>query len=151
MQDEFTELLETAMYKEVASQAFYEAGQNQTDDPGARALMRELAQAELRHTQMLKELRERDWKGDQWARDKIPNLMISEHLTGGDKLEGAGLQDTLLFAMKREQEALEFYSRMMSALRDKEAKLLCQKLAHDELEHKLKLETLYDDLFYQQD
>jgi rubrerythrin len=151
MQGEFVELLEIAIYKEVASQAFYEAGQNRTDDPGARALMRELADAALRHTQMLKELGERQWKGDEWARDKIPNLMISEHLTDRDKLEGASLQDTLLFAMKREQQALEFYSHMMSALRDKDAKLLCQKLAHDELKHKLKLETLYDDLFYQED
>ena len=151
MQDEFAELLETAIYKEVASQAFYEAGQHRTDDAGARALMRELADAELRHTQMLKDLTERDWKGDEWAREKIPNLMISEHLTGGDKLEGASLQDTLLFAMKREQQALEFYSHMMSALRDKDAKLLCHKLVHDELKHKLKLETLYDDLFYQAD
>ena len=151
MQDEFIDLLETAIYKEVASQAFYEAGQNNTDDPGARALMHELAEAELHHTQILKELRERDWKDGQWDKEKIPNLMISEHLTGGDKLEGASLQDTLLFAMKREQESLEFYSHMMSALRDKDAKLLCQKLAHDELKHKLKLETLYDDLFYQED
>lgn len=151
MHDELTELLETAIYKEVASQAFYEAGQKNTDDPGAKALMRELAEAELGHTQMLKELRERDWKEGQWHKEKIPNLMISEHLTGGDKLEGASLQDTLLFAMKREQQALEFYSHMMSALRDRDAKLLCQKLAHDELKHKLKLETLYDDLFYQED
>ena len=151
MQNEVAELLESAIYKEIASQAFYEAGQRNTDDPGARALMKELAEAELHHIEMMKELRERDWKAGRWDSEKIPNLMISEHLTGGDKLEGASLQGTLLFAIKREQQSLEFYSHMMSALRDKDAKLLCRKLVHDELQHKLELETLYDDLFYGED
>jgi len=56
MQNGLSELLETAMYKEIASQSFYIAGQQKTDDPGARALMKELAEEELRHSQMLKEL-----------------------------------------------------------------------------------------------
>ncbi len=151
MPDELTELLEMAMYKEIASQAFYIAGGNNTDDPGAKALMKELAEEELRHLEMLKELKERDWEKGHWHVEKIPNLMISEHLTGSDKLEGASVQDTLVFAMKREQQAVEFYSRMMSALRDEEAKRLCERLVHEELKHKYRLEILYDDLFYQED
>ena len=151
MSDELTELLETAMYKEVAAEAFYSAGQNNTDDPGAKVLMKELAEEEHRHAQMLKELKEEDWMEGQWRREKIPNLMISEYLTGSDKLEGAGLQGTLVTAMKREQHAVEFYSRMMSALRDEEVKRLCERLVHDELKHKYRLEVLYDDLFYQED
>ena len=148
MQDEFAELLDTAIYKEIASQAFYAAGQNQTQDPGAKALMTELAEEELRHSQWLKELKERGLKRSHWRKDKIPNLMISEFLVGGATLEGAGLQDVLVFAMKREQESVEFYSKMMGAIRDRPAKRLCERLVHQELKHKLRLETLYDDLFY---
>jgi len=151
MQGELGELLQTAMYKEVASQAFYIAGQNKTDDPGAKALMKELAEEELRHSQMLKELSERDWEKGDWHLEKIPNLMISEYLTGGDKLEGASLQDALLFAMKREQQAVQFYSQMMSALRREDAKRLCERLVHEELKHKQRLEIFYDDLFYGED
>jgi hypothetical protein len=33
-------------------------------------------------------------------------------------------------------------------MRDKAAKRLCQKLATEELKHKLKLELFYDDLVY---
>lgn len=44
MTDALTELLETAMYKEVAAEAFYSAGQNNTADPAARVLMKELAE-----------------------------------------------------------------------------------------------------------
>jgi hypothetical protein len=40
---------------------------------------------------------------------------------------------------------------MMSVLRDQDAKSLCQSLVQEELKHKLKLETYYDDLFYGED
>jgi len=43
---------------------------------------------------------------------------------------------------------VEFYSRMMGALVDEDAKRVCESLVHEELKHKLRLETLYDDLFY---
>jgi len=148
MLDELTELLDAAIYKEIASQAFYIAGQNKTQDPGAKALMKELAEEELKHSQWLKNLKEKGLEKQEWHQEKVPNLMISEYLTGGDTLEGASAQDTLLFAMKREQQAIEFYSKMMSVMRDKAAKRLCQRLVREELKHKLKLETLYDDMLF---
>jgi rubrerythrin len=48
--------------------------------------------------------------------------------------------------MKREQQSVEFYSRMMGMMRDETAKHLCERLVHEELKHKLKLEMLYDDM-----
>jgi hypothetical protein len=126
--------------------------QTKTQDPGAIALMKELADEELKHSQWLKNLKEGKKTGPgAWNREIVPNLMISEYLTGADTLEGAGLQDTLIFAMKREQQAVDFYSRMMGVLRDRSTKRLCQRLVHEELKHKLRLETLYDDLFYKED
>jgi len=151
MPDELTELLDAAMYKEIASQAFYIAGQNKTQDPGAKALMKELAEEELKHLQWLKNLKERGLGRRGWHQEKVPNLMISEYLTGGDILEDASLQDTLVFSMKREQQAIEFYSKMMGVMRDETAKHLCERLAHEELKHKLRLETFYEDLFYSED
>ncbi len=77
--------------------------------------------------------------------------MISEYLTGGETLEGAGLQDMLIFAMKREQQSIEFYSRLMSVMRDEIAKRMCERLVQEELRHKLRLEIFYDDFFYGED
>ncbi|MFQ6121602.1 MAG: ferritin family protein [Dehalococcoidales bacterium] len=151
MSDELAELLDTAIYKEIASQAVYIAGQSKTEDPGAKALMKELAAEELGHSRRLKKLKERGLNKRDWHQEKVPNLMISEYLTGGDTLEGASLQDTLLFAMKREQQSIEFYSKMMGIMRDETAKYLCQSLVQEELKHKLRLEMLYDDLFYGED
>jgi len=151
MRDELTELLNTAIYKEIASEAFYIAGKKKTQDPGARALMKELAGEELRHSQLLKNLKEKGLGKLGWQREKVPNLMISEYLTGGETLEGTGLQDTLIFAMKREQQSIEFYSRLMSMMRDEAAKRVCERLVHEELRHKLRLEIFYDDFFYGED
>jgi len=146
MRDEVTELLDTAIYKEIASQAFYIAGQEKTDDSGARLLMEELAQEELKHARWLEALKEKGLDSQDCQRDKVPNLMISEYLSGGDSLDGAGVQDTLLFAMKREQQSVDFYSRMMDIMKDEAARHLCARLMREELAHKLKLETLYDDM-----
>ena len=150
MSDELTELLDAAMYKEIASQAFYIAGQNKAQDPSAKVLMKELAEEELKHLQWLKNLKERGLGKPDWHQEKVPNLMISEYLTGGETLEGAGLQDTLIFAIKREQQAVEFYSKMMGVMRDETAKHLCEKLVHEELKHRLRLEIFYEDLLYEE-
>jgi rubrerythrin len=148
VQDELDELLEKVIYKEIASQAAYIAGQSRTRDPGAQVLMKELAQEELQHSELLKSLKDKGLQAQAWHREKVPDLRISEYLTGVDTLEDASLQDTLVFAMKREQQSVEFYTKMMGVMRDKAAKHLCQKLASEELKHKLKLEMFYDDLIY---
>lgn len=148
---ELDELLETAMYKEVASQAFYVAGQQSTQDSGAITLMKELAAEEAMHLKWLKQLKEKGLAANKYHAPKVPDLKISEYLTGGNSLEGAGLQDILTFAIKREQQAVGFYASMMGILRGKAAKRLCQRLAKAELGHKYKLEVLYDKIFYAED
>ena len=146
--EELNELLDTAIYKEIASQAFYIAGQSTTEDPGAKIMMKELAGEEQKHSEILKNLKNKGIKPSKWHGENVPDLRISEYLTGGDTLEGAGLQDTLIFAIKREQQSIEFYSKLMGLMRDEIAKSMCERLVHEELKHKYKLEMFYDDLFY---
>ncbi len=151
MPNELIELLDTAMYKEIASQAFYLAAQQKSSDPNAKALMKELAEQEFHHYERIQKLKERDWSRGQWHRKSMRDLGISEYLSGVDRLNEPSLQDVLIFAMKREQHAVEFYSNLMSALRSKDAKLLCERLVHEELKHKQKLELFYNDFFYTED
>ena len=151
MPNELNDLIDTAIYKEIASQAVYVAAQRQTDDPGAVAMMKELAEDEIRHAEILQQLRDSGWRDQKFHVEEIHDLKITEYLTGSSRVEGASLQDTLVFAMKREQQSVEFYSRMKSILRSEEAKLLCDRLIQQELKHKHRLETLYDDLYYDED
>ncbi len=148
MPDELIEVLDSAIYKEIASQAVYEAAQKKTDDPGARELMKELARQEVKHAKKLKQLKDKGLENKRWHQEKVADLKISSYLAGGETLEGAGLQDTLIFAMKREDESVDFYRKMMSMMQAEEAKQLCVGLANEELRHKMRLEILYDRLFY---
>jgi rubrerythrin len=149
MSNEFDELLENAIYKENAAEALYTASQRQTQDSGAISLLRELAAEEAKHAASLKSLFGKKAAGAA-PRDTVRDLRISDYFTIGESPEAAGLQETLIFAMKQEQRSLEFYSRLMGLLTDRGAKRLCQKLVQVELGHKMKLEILYDDLFYKE-
>jgi rubrerythrin len=148
--DELVELIDTAIYKEVASQSWYLAGMKAAGDPGAKALMGELATQEAGHADRLKALRERGTGRLRARAPEVADLRLSEYLLGAYTLEGAGLEDTLIFAIGREQESMVFYSQMMGVLVSRPAKRLAAALAREELSHKLKLEILFDDLFYRE-
>ena len=150
MEEEIVELLDSAIYKEIASESLYLAVREKTDDPGARELMQDLALEEKKHSQWITALRDKG-ATRSWHKGAIMDLKIGEHLSAPDHLEGAGLQDTLIFAIKREQQSVEFYSRMMGAMRTQRGKKLCMRMAGEELRHKLKLEILFDDLFLGED
>jgi rubrerythrin len=147
MPDELSDVLDTAIYKEVASQAMYEAAQRKTDDPAAMKLLKDLSRQEIKHAEKLKDLRQKGLVED-WHPREIADLKISDYMTGGDTLEGAGLQDTLVFAMKREEESVDFYRKLTGIMRDEAARKLCTSLVKEEMKHKKHLETLYDELFY---
>ena len=88
-------------------------------------MLKELADEELKHSQYLKEFKDKGWEKHDWHPKKVPNLMISEYLTAPDTPKGANLQEVLAFAVKREQQSMDFYLKMMSTLRDEAAKRLC--------------------------
>jgi rubrerythrin len=147
MADEFSDLWDSAIYKEIASQSLYLEAQRDTDDPAAKAMLAELAAEELKHVEILRKMKEAGWRSVDWNRVTLTDIRLSDYLSGPDTLEGAGLQETLIFAMKREQQSVAFYSQMMGALRQEEAKMLCSRLAQEELKHKMKLELEYEKLF----
>ena len=148
MSDELNELLDTALYREIASEAFYTASQKTTSDSGAIALMKELAAEEKLHLRRLKILKTKGLNKSGFRVKDLHDLRLSDYLTGGVTIEGAGLQDTLIFAIKKEREAIDFYTNMMGVFREPAVKGLCLRLARAELAHKFELETLYDSLFY---
>ena len=151
MLDELAELIDTAIYKEISSQALYQAAQGKTGDPGARALLKELAEQEVGHSELLKNFKDKGLRGKHWHPEKIADLKMSDYLMGGTSPEGAGIQDVLIFAILREQQSLEFYSRMTGVSGAGSAKELCHGLAQEELRHKMRLELLYDEMFYSED
>jgi rubrerythrin len=77
--------------------------------------------------------------------------MISEYLVDPGIAEGAGLQEVLIAAMKREQYSVEFYNGLERAMTDGPGRQFCRKLILAEEGHKAKLEDLYENLFLKED
>jgi rubrerythrin len=151
MIDELTNLLDIAMDREIVSQSFYIAGQKKTQDAGAIQLMRELADQELRHYNWIKNFKGKGITFSPRHSEKLADLKVSEYLTEVNISEGVSLQDVITAAMKREQRSAEFYQKMKQILETPEGQELCDRLVHEELHHKQKLELFFDDLIGQED
>ena len=151
MIDDLNELWDVAIYKEIASQALYTASQKHTDNPAVVALLKELVDEETNHVNILKSLKENGLKDSQYYKKEIRDLKMDEYLTAGGAVDGSSLQDIMVVAINREQQSVEFYSHMLPNLNTPDAKKLCEMLIGQELKHKVKLEKMYDDLYYQED
>ncbi len=151
MNDEVSEILDTAMMKEVASSAMYRRASAMTSDPSAATLLSELAAEEEEHLALLKRFKP-EVLIDSWVtRSRLNEIKSASHLKAPDELPGADLTGSLLFAIEREAESFTFYADLMGVFRDTQAKKLCQALARQELAHKLQLEQLYDRIAYYED
>jgi rubrerythrin len=150
MQDQIRELLNIAMDRELVSQAVYQAGQKKTEDRGAIALMKELAEQEQRHFQWLRDFSQGKMVQAAVRSGNILDLKIGEQLLDTPISEGASLQDVLTTAIKREEASIDFYVGIRKALEGPEVKTLCDRLLQEEKKHKLRVEAIYDDLFNQE-
>ena len=147
MIENLRELLDIALDREIVSRAFYTAGQKKTQDPGAVEMMKELAAEEEKHYEWIKSFRDTGIKPVELAAQGLPDLMISEYLVDPQISEGAGLQEVLITAMKREQYSIEFYTRMEMVIQLETGRQLCRRLVGAERNHKAKIEDLYERLF----
>ncbi len=57
MMSEWDELLDTAIKREINSRAVYLAGEKVAGDPAAKALMKELAEDEIKHIEYLEKIK----------------------------------------------------------------------------------------------
>ena len=140
------EILKQAAAKEQESFEFYKNALEIVKDAGAIQLIDELAKEELAHKGRLENFKPGELKDCELK--KIQDLRISEFLVEEEITDKTGFQGVLIKAMKKEQNAYEFFTRMVDAVEDKEVKRLFEILANEELEHKNRLEKYYDDVVY---
>ncbi len=57
----------------------------------------------------------------------------------------------MVHVMKREQKVYAFYDNMLKLVTSIPVRNLFEELAAEELAHKVKVETEYDDIFYKED
>lgn len=132
-----------AIEKEEKSMDFYQKCANRAKNPGISKFFQEMVQEEERHRDLLRDLNPSQL-GDIKL-EKVEDLHISDYLVDVPFKEDITYQEALTVAMKKEEKAHAFYSAWKNkCMHEKTAKLF-ELLAQEEMKHKRRLETAYDE------
>lgn len=137
------EMVEYAIAKERLAKEMYERAADRAKHPSSRRLFKGLADAEAQHEVALKELDTSHLP--ETPAEGIQDLRIAEFLEDVEIGPGSDFQTILIYAMKREQRARDFYEAMAESCDSQEAKRLFTALATQEQAHKKTIESIYDD------
>lgn len=146
------QILWQAIRFEENAYAFYMRAIEMVERPHIREVLVDMANQEVKHKERLQALLDGDTERiiSVRKRGQIEDLKLAEYLVSRELDAGAGLQDVLIVAMHREKSSHEFYTTMASISDDDAAKSLFDFLAQEELVHKNRIETLYDEVVYQE-
>ena len=137
----FAELVKLGVKKESDAEAFYRHWASRLSDHGARTLLSELAEEEVKHRIFFENLKESDLQQGQTP--QVLDMHMSDYLVPEEISEQSGVQDVLISAIHREANAIKFFTDL--AAQNSQMRATFEKLAVEEKKHKLLLETYYDD------
>jgi len=154
-------ILENAIRIEEESYALYTKAQGLAQLPSSKALLRELADAEVKHKEKLVAIEEGSasvyWAGVSELGSEtgdIEDLKIVDYLQDTTLSEDADYPAILIYAAKREKMTYEHYRSLAEgpfAGYFPQAGELFSKLAEEELIHKNKIEREYDERVLKED
>lgn len=148
---EIQQILKRAIQFEEQARDFYRGAAEMVKQPHIQGVLRDLAKEEAKHKERLETL----LAGNTEAlvavqkRGEIQDLKLAEYLVAPLLDANASFQDVLVVAMHREGASHEFYSTMATITDQPATRDLFDYLAQEELAHKNKVETLYDEVVYQ--
>lgn len=138
-----------AIRREADAQKLYLMFRDMVKDPGAKALLKDLADYELGHKNLLESVLTGEAIGRIGGKKKIADLHLGDYMVAGDIGPGSSPQDVMLFAIKKEQEAYDIYHMLLGNYGETELEGLFSRLATEELSHKETLEREYEEHFMQ--
>ncbi len=140
-------LFEIAIGREIEAREFYRAVASRVGDPAVRDLFADLAKEEYGHMEILERYRH-----DPTLEMKIPapspDFKIAEATELPQLSVNAKPADAITLAMKKEQQAVEFYRNLATFSTDAGLKQVLESLANMELGHKHRLETVFVNIGY---
>ena len=142
--------LKVGVVMETGAYNLYTGTAKKVKNPGSKKLLTELAGDEAKHREyfemalkdpkkVMKEAKAGDLK-------KVLDLKISDPLKQAALSHDASYQDTLIFAAKSEQIAVDFYTALSKAYSAHPLGKMWADFARMEQGHKLKIEKEYDDV-----
>lgn len=143
--DTYEEIIKFAIEKEKEAAAFYEDASLQEPYSGAKEIFESFAKEEKKHRAMLEDFLKGERNFSEYKFTWIPDMRRSDYLVDLEYEKGMPYSDILRLAMKREEKALRLYNELAEKTDEGSLTKVFHMLAQEEAEHKLALETLYDD------
>ncbi|MEE4356406.1 MAG: ferritin family protein [Desulfococcaceae bacterium] len=144
---DLNEVIDFAIEKEVEAADFYRDAAKQESFSGAAQMLEEFAKEEDKHAKLLQNVKNStaDQSISSYKFKWIPDMKRSDYMSDVDYTPGMGYRDLLLLAIKREEKALKLYQGMREKAEGEDAVKVFNILCQEEANHKLKLESMYDD------
>lgn len=138
------QILDFAIQKEQEAHDLYRDLADKVRRPGMREMFNELADMEAGHRAKLEQVK----AGDRpvLSPEQVDDLKVADYLKDIKPDPNMGYQSALLFAIKSEQRAHDLYVGLASATDDAGLRDVFKGLAQEELKHKLRFETEYDEV-----
>lgn len=138
----FEDIIAFAVAREEEAAAGYSGMMATTETPGLKELFRELRDEEKEHKKLLEGL---DPAGAaSLDPEEVGDLGITDGLRAEPPHPDMSFQDALIFAARKEDQAIRLYSGLAGRARRAGDRKLFEFLAGREKIHKLKLETEYE-------
>lgn len=142
------EALEDAKERESLAYEFYLKLQDYVKDLGAKAIIRELADEEIKHRELIDAVI-KEGKISKIGLDTkcyytdlgISNLVLPKVIT-----EDMTVQDVLMIAMKHEDNSRIFYEKLADRFKGQEVEELFRRLAIEESCHRNNIQKMYDEI-----
>jgi rubrerythrin len=138
-----SDVVSFAIEKEEKSMEFYQQCADRAKNPGIKQFFKEMEQEEQRHRDLLRNLNPGSLDNVKLA--KVEDLQISDYLMDVKFTPELTYQEALTLAMKKEEKAYAFYSGWRNKCMHEETAKLFELLAQEEMKHKRKIETVYDE------
>ncbi len=148
--DPYRDIIQEAIEREIEARELYTSLAKRVASTQARELLEDLATQEEGHRRRLAALLERGFSPELLERQsrRVMDLRITDFLQEPKLDESADVQQVLIVAGKRETGSYDLYSALASIAEDQEMEALFRYLAEQELQHKHRVESLYEELFY---
>jgi rubrerythrin len=143
------DILTFAIRREQDACDLYLMFRDMVKDPGAKVLLKDLANYELGHKNLLENALTGGKVNSIGGKKKVTDLHLSDYMVAGTISRDSSSQEVMLFAIKKEQEAYDLYHMLLANYGGTELEALFSRLAKEELSHKETLEREYEEHFMQ--
>jgi len=146
------DILRTAIQREIDAYTLYTNAAKMVEAPHVKEILQDLAAQEVGHRNKLEALIKGNVfrvisKGQQ---RQVADLKITDYLVEEPLSPDSDLQDILIVAGKRETASYNLYASLARVSRDDGTVKLFEYLANEELAHKHRVESLYDEIVYKE-